>query len=564
MFYMQLLMNKRGPLAKIWLAAHWDKKVTKAHIFECNLETTIEKILSPKVKIALRTSGHLLLGVVRIYHRKAKYLLADCTEALLKMQSTFRPGLVDLPKGNSEATYDAITLPEEFYDFDTQLPEVNAIDVAQHFTLNQSRAEDITLIEEDLRQDVLFRGDSFGEEIDISRQHSFFGDSLLTNSSSLLADHSLQLNFSGDKIALDKDAYALKYDGFGDEGAGRDMIDDVLGTEQNSFITDFDMEEECFLPQELPVDNTVDHPKSKEESRSHKLNETTQLSSEDEGFVLQPIDDAVLTRKQRGKRKRKLLVDAVKQLSGAAMQNQLIIYKDTMAPLDIAPPTKRLMILQELGSADVLLNRPTQPLLNEELQMLFVKSLRNRRKQMQQEREVEEQSKKQDAQELQVAESQSVLQDTSYLETQSTLQNGRDKSGNSLTFEDMEAIDAVPASSNGSLLDCSVRQESGIEQTGMANEHQGSDPNNEEKRRRKKTLELLNTFQHIHQKGAKPFSFLALCRNNNSKEVAVKFFSLLVLKKQQVVEVAQAAPFADILVTVGPKFPTLKDRVISF
>uniref|UniRef100_A0A8D2L6C0 Rad21/Rec8-like protein C-terminal eukaryotic domain-containing protein n=1 Tax=Varanus komodoensis TaxID=61221 RepID=A0A8D2L6C0_VARKO len=64
--------------------------------------------------------------------------------------------------------------------------------------------------------------------------------------------------------------------------------------------------------------------------------------------------------------------------------------------------------------------------------------------------------------------------------------------------------------------------------------------------------------------GAKPFSFLALCRNNNSKEVAVKFFSLLVLKKQQVVEVAQAAPFADILVTVGPKFPTLKDRVISF
>lgn len=49
-------MNKRGPLAKIWLAAHWDKKVTKAHIFECNLETTIEKMLSPKV--CIQVSSH--------------------------------------------------------------------------------------------------------------------------------------------------------------------------------------------------------------------------------------------------------------------------------------------------------------------------------------------------------------------------------------------------------------------------------------------------------------------------------------------------------------------------
>lgn len=45
-----------------------------------------------KVKMALRTSGHLLLGVVRIYHRKAKYLLADCNEAFIKIKMAFRPG----------------------------------------------------------------------------------------------------------------------------------------------------------------------------------------------------------------------------------------------------------------------------------------------------------------------------------------------------------------------------------------------------------------------------------------------------------------------------------------
>lgn len=45
-----------------------------------------------QVKMALRTSGHLLLGVVRIYHRKAKYLLADCNEAFIKIKMAFRPG----------------------------------------------------------------------------------------------------------------------------------------------------------------------------------------------------------------------------------------------------------------------------------------------------------------------------------------------------------------------------------------------------------------------------------------------------------------------------------------
>jgi hypothetical protein len=36
--------------------------------------------------IALRVSGQLLLGVVRIYSRKTKYLLEDCNEALVKIK----------------------------------------------------------------------------------------------------------------------------------------------------------------------------------------------------------------------------------------------------------------------------------------------------------------------------------------------------------------------------------------------------------------------------------------------------------------------------------------------
>ncbi|XP_039220719.1 double-strand-break repair protein rad21-like protein 1 [Crotalus tigris] len=551
MFYMQLLMNKRGPLSKIWLAAHWDKKVTKAHIFECNLEATIEKILSPKFKIALRTSGHLLLGVVKIYHRKTKYLLTDCSEALLKMQSTFQPGLVDLPKGNSEANYDAITLPEEFHDFDTQLPDTKAIEVAQHFTLHQSKIEDITLTE--FYGQTVLSGVSFDDEIEIPRHGNFFSDSLINSSNSLLADHS-SLNLTGDKMALG-------YDGFGDEGAGRDMIDDVLGTDQNGLLAIFDMEEELLLPNKDPVDNRktgptfdLDQAASKHKTRNHQLNETTLLCNEEDGFVLCPIVDSALLKKQRSKRKRKLLVDAVKQLSKATMQKQLTSYTDTLTALHIAPPTRKLMILQELGSVDKLLTRPTQPCFSEDLQRLFAKCLKNGRKKWQQ--ETEERSKQQSAQELSIAESLNIPQDTNYPQTESVLQSSRNERDDNTVFKTMESVNEVFAWSDD-LLPFSVQQESENEQAVLENGYQTSHLDYEEQRRSKRTLKLLNTFRHFEQQGAKSFSFLSLCQNQCKKEVAESFYSLLVLQKQRAIEVAQSAPYADIIVTAGPKFHTL-------
>jgi cohesin complex subunit SCC1 len=36
--------------------------------------------------MALRLSGQLLLGVSRIYSRKARYLLDDCNDALVKIK----------------------------------------------------------------------------------------------------------------------------------------------------------------------------------------------------------------------------------------------------------------------------------------------------------------------------------------------------------------------------------------------------------------------------------------------------------------------------------------------
>lgn len=49
MFYAHFVLAKKGPLARIWLAAHWDRKLTKAHVFETNIQKSVEDILHPKV-----------------------------------------------------------------------------------------------------------------------------------------------------------------------------------------------------------------------------------------------------------------------------------------------------------------------------------------------------------------------------------------------------------------------------------------------------------------------------------------------------------------------------------
>ncbi len=116
MFYSSVILSKRGVLGKIWLAAHYDKKLNKAQIFQTNISASAQSISSPQVPLALRVSGHLLLGLVRIYARKVKYLMSDANEALFKIKLVFRPGAVDMPTGASEAPIGQITV-SGFGDF---------------------------------------------------------------------------------------------------------------------------------------------------------------------------------------------------------------------------------------------------------------------------------------------------------------------------------------------------------------------------------------------------------------------------------------------------------------
>lgn len=77
-----------------------------------------ESIINPEAPLALRLSGQLMLGVVRIYSRKVNYLFQDCSEALVKIKQVFRPGTVDLPADGAMAPDATITLPDNFDDLE--------------------------------------------------------------------------------------------------------------------------------------------------------------------------------------------------------------------------------------------------------------------------------------------------------------------------------------------------------------------------------------------------------------------------------------------------------------
>lgn len=96
-----LLLARQGPLAQVWLASNYDKKLSKHQLLSTNIVTSSNIISSkqlhalnaasdPGNTITLRLSGQLLLGIVKIYSRKTKYLLDDINETLYKLKNSFK------------------------------------------------------------------------------------------------------------------------------------------------------------------------------------------------------------------------------------------------------------------------------------------------------------------------------------------------------------------------------------------------------------------------------------------------------------------------------------------
>lgn len=369
MYYAHFILSKKGPLAKIWLAAHWDKKLTKAQIYETNIESTIETILEPKMKLALRTSGHLLLGVCRIYSRKVKYLLADCNEAFVKIKMAFRPGLIDAPREKQQqACIEAITLQEKLPDIDMNIIisdiNMNDIDMTTNLLANQARVEDITL-KEDYINTIVTQEDDFGDmdfgmtnfvmndfEITDERQRDesnlnvMLHDEIPTINSDLAQndDQSTRVEkMDIDTIEELNEVPALQ-EQINNLTVPIDIMSDSTAQNVDIGVVPMLFEEQTTVAQQSKIDETSKNINNQEQEEEIPLQ------------VMQTVTNQVAHGEKilRPKRKKKLVVDDVKEINSASMKAQLSDTSDILGSLELAPPTRKLMQLKERGSVDRL------------------------------------------------------------------------------------------------------------------------------------------------------------------------------------------------------------------
>lgn len=119
MLYAQQLLSQGGPLQVIWVAAHMDRSLKRNQVFEASIPTSVDTIsaelMNPgtsEAPLALRLSGQLLLGIVRIFSRKVTYLQQDCQEALTHMKQVIKVAAVDLEPQDEQAALEDITLAD--------------------------------------------------------------------------------------------------------------------------------------------------------------------------------------------------------------------------------------------------------------------------------------------------------------------------------------------------------------------------------------------------------------------------------------------------------------------
>ncbi|WVO15779.1 hypothetical protein L204_103441 [Cryptococcus depauperatus] len=205
-----MLLNeliKSGPLAKIWLSAHQERKLSKTQAMGVDVGESVVAILTQDTELPLRSSGPLMLGVVRIYSRKVGYLFDDCKEARERISLAFRPGIVDLPEEQVRAPHNAITISTRTeFDFNDWSWGPQDFLVASHSRKLTTTAKETT------RE---FGAFNFG----IPRAPSLYGGSVTTTSRQGSHDDSSLITsnaFSGIDLGLNLGDDTIEY--------GRDVL----------------------------------------------------------------------------------------------------------------------------------------------------------------------------------------------------------------------------------------------------------------------------------------------------------------------------------------------------
>eukprot|EP00954_Amorphochlora_amoebiformis_P002848 224349-Amorphochlora_amoeboformis.AAC.2 len=135
-----------GEYQQVWLAAHMQKKLTKNFVIDIDIVDSVQTLLDPHTPLALRLSGQLLLGLVHIHSRKARYLQDDCNSARASIRVVFSSrAAIDLPdrKKKKQGGAEHVVEMEEFDELDFDIEDYSLQDL-DLLKINVARDIDIT------------------------------------------------------------------------------------------------------------------------------------------------------------------------------------------------------------------------------------------------------------------------------------------------------------------------------------------------------------------------------------------------------------------------------------
>ncbi|ELP93551.1 cohesin subunit rad21, putative [Entamoeba invadens IP1] len=336
MFYSQVVLTKKGPLAKVWIAAHWEGKLTKQQILQVDLREAANAVANPEIPIALRISGHLLLGICRIYTRKVKYLLQDCNDALVKIKLSFRPGAVDAEK--AVAPRNAITIPTRQRDFseestadvmnfanlaldlqlDEQLNAADVIDATGNYTAN---AQDITM-QQEVGQLV---GMGSMDEVPLNTLDELLNDpDVLRTAESIMPTELIH--------PVDKELIETTMGGLASAVSGEENLHDSLNEPKVSLLPEVPTDLSV-LPdnQEMPE---VEMPVGEMEVEIG-LNDNNAGTTELKGD--EKIEEKVDDKKKKGRKEKKIIVDKATAITKKRYTRAKNDTESMLRDFDLAP-----------------------------------------------------------------------------------------------------------------------------------------------------------------------------------------------------------------------------------
>ena len=279
-----------------------------------------------------------------------------------------------------------------------------------------------------------------------------------------------------------------------------------------------------------------------------------------ENFELEPVQAIVL--KDRGRRKRKLVVDSRKQLTSDFIKSQLKDCSDTLQSKLFPPPTKKSMLWKKVASCDYLFANPTSYPFGEEIAGLVTSKFSTKSPDSSMPPEAAVETLRQETENISVAieESREVLERSDKQPTppvDSSMPGWQEDYIADVNndqpppadypeppadmppdFDDLPPIPELP--------DLDIPSVDNRASEEFSEEF-------EQQRWGKRTRQVLSMLQHGFA-SADDINFKALTRNCARKTAASRFYTCLLLAKEGAITFDQSGPYQDIYISKGAKY----------